>query len=301
MKLSTKQSKFVIVLSAMMWGTTGTAQALLPNGSDPLAVGAFRMLIGGSILFIIAFLKGSYKSIGHTRNIDMFVASLCMALYQPLFFFGVARTGVAVGTMLAIGSAPVFSGVIEVVSGKKISKRWAIATSISVSGCMLLFIGSNSIAFDLTGAMFSLGAGFSYAAFVATSQRAFSGGSRLAINGAIFLGSALLLLPLLLFAKLDWVDSMYVFLPIIHLGILATAIPYTLFAIALKKVPASTAVTLTLAEPLTASILGTVLLKEQMTVPSIIGVIMIFTGLLLDAGNDTECNEELVCKNEYCD
>ncbi|MGX2961160.1 hypothetical protein JNUCC23_18035 [Peribacillus sp. JNUCC 23] len=53
------------------------------------------------------------------------LASLNMAFYQPLFFSAVTITGVAIGTVIAIGSAPIFSGVLEwMVLKKSPSKGW---------------------------------------------------------------------------------------------------------------------------------------------------------------------------------
>ena len=39
-----------VLLGAMLWGTTGTSQALAPAGATPLAVGALRVAIGGAAL-----------------------------------------------------------------------------------------------------------------------------------------------------------------------------------------------------------------------------------------------------------
>lgn len=40
----------------------------------------------------------------------VFLAAVCMACYQPLFFTAVKETGIAVGTVIAIGSAPIIAG-----------------------------------------------------------------------------------------------------------------------------------------------------------------------------------------------
>jgi drug/metabolite transporter, DME family len=66
-----------------------------------------------------------------------------------------------------------------------------------------------------------------------------------------------------------------------QLGIVATAIAYSLFAYGLTKIALTDAVTLTLAEPLTAAMLGIFLLKEQLTTMSLIGMVLLFTGFLL--------------------
>ena len=66
-----------------------------------------------------------------------------------------------------------------------------------------------------------------------------------------------------------------------HLGLVATALSYTLYARGLKVVATATAVTLSLAEPLTAGLLGVFLLGESLALPAWIGVGLLFAGLAL--------------------
>ncbi len=47
----------------------------------------------------------------HVKNWSS--AAVCMACYQPLFFTAVKETGIAVGTVIAIGSAPIIAGSME--------------------------------------------------------------------------------------------------------------------------------------------------------------------------------------------
>jgi DME family drug/metabolite transporter len=68
---------------------------------------------------------------------------------------------------------------------------------------------------------------------------------------------------------------------ILHLGILATAASYLLFARGLKSVKVGTAATLSLAEPLTASLLGVVVLGERLATVQITGILLIFSGIVL--------------------
>ncbi|MDA6365996.1 EamA family transporter, partial [Escherichia coli] len=65
----------------------------------------------------------------------------------------------------------------------------------------------------------------------------------------------------------------------LHLGILATGIAYFLFSKGLVHVSSSTAVTLALAEPLTAALLGVFLLGESLTAVSWLGIFLIMMGI----------------------
>ena len=88
-------------------------------------------------------------------------------------------------------------------------------------------------------------------------------------------------LPALFVDDLNWLTEPRGFAVAIHLGVIATALAYALFARGLKLIPVATAVTLSLAEPLTAAILGVVLLGEQLTPLAILGLGLLFVGLAL--------------------
>src|SRR2546423_12283994 len=108
---------FMVLLAAVMWGTTGTARALAPADSSPLSVGAVRIAVGGAALVLIALARGSRRATWRGTaartpwaRLPTLTAISAVTLYQLAFFEGVARAGVAAGTLVAIGSAPVFAG-----------------------------------------------------------------------------------------------------------------------------------------------------------------------------------------------
>lgn len=86
----------------------------------------------------------------------------------------------------------------------------------------------------------------------------------------------------------------------LHLGIVATGIAYLLFTRGLIHVSPSTAVTLSLAEPLTATLLGVFVLKETLILSSWIGIGLLLTGLgiLLWSQKDTT-NKRLEKEKAY--
>ncbi len=281
MKESTTKASIYVLLACLLWGTTGTAQAFAPKEASPLAIGALRMTIGGTILFLSAIIKEGKINLSSMSKRDVLLASISIALYQPLFFSGVSKTGVALGTVLAIGSAPIFSGIIETIRGQRPTLQWIIATGISILGCILLFSGEGQITLDIYGGLLSLGAGLSYALYVTASQKLLQQASRAHVNGLVFFISAIILAPILFFYDLTWVASASGLLSVLHLGVFTLAAAYTLFAYGLLKLSASKAVTLTLAEPLTAAILGMLVLREELTPMALVGIILIFTGLML--------------------
>ncbi|MGD1821914.1 MAG: DMT family transporter [Pleomorphochaeta sp.] len=274
---------FLILLGAILWGTTGTSQTFLSSAMPPLVVATFRMIIGGSFLFFTSFLekKSTFKNLVNKKSI--FISSICISIYQPFFFIGVSRLGVALGTILAISSAPIFTGIINKIFKVKLSKQWVLATLISILGCIFIFYNNNQTQTDILGIICALSAGFSYALFVINSKKAYANNSRIKTNGIIFFFGAICLSPILLIYRNDFVITSNEIIPLLYLGIIATSLAYTLFALGIKKTSAAKTVTYTLAEPLSASLLGILFLHEAYTINTIIGIILIFTGLIINS------------------
>lgn len=288
-----RNSVLFVLLAAILWGTTGTAQALSPVESTPLAVGSMRLLIGGSALLIFVLIsKGiTYKNLPKKR---LLLASLSMALYQPLFFTGVDLTGVAVGTVVTICSAPIFAGLIEWMIHRRVPDWvWLVSTLLAVIGCFLLFQSNVDVSFNPIGMLFSLGAGITFAVYTFVSKALVEQHAPDVVVAIVFSIAALFLLPFLFFTNINWVFELSGMFTILHLGIISTAIAYILFARGLKGVTASTAVTLSLAEPLTASMLGIFLLNENVTTYTLFGLILLLIGLILLSNKDKIIKERV--------
>ena len=272
---------WLILAAAVLWGTTGTSQALAPEGSSPAAIGALRLLLGGSALAVSAYLRGGLRR--HSWPVvQTLAAGGFIALYQISFFGAVAKTGVAVGTIVAIGSSPVFAGILEYLSRrKKPGGRWYLSTFVAVSGCLLLLLQSGDVRVDGLGILLALAAGFCYASYALGIKMLLPGRSAEDVTAVVFCLGALFLSPVLFRADLHWLGQVNGWLMMLHLGLIATALSYWLFASGLATVPASTAVTLSLAEPMTAAVLGVLVVGERLNLAAGCGLFLILSALLL--------------------
>jgi DME family drug/metabolite transporter len=271
-----------VLAAAVLWGTTGTAQALAPPGAQPAAVGALRLAIGGAALLAVALARGGLRRGSGWPPMAVATAAASMAAYQPCFFAAVAATGVAVGTIVAIGSAPILAGVLQwAVLGRRPGRVWLAATALAVAGCVLLITAGARIRVDGWGVVLALGAGGAYATYAVASKRLLEEQPPEAAMAVVFCLGALFLSPLLLAVDLGWLAQPRGLGVALHLGLVATAAAYTLFARGLASIPVATAVTLSLAEPLTAGTLGVVLLGERLTPSAALGIGLVFGGLAL--------------------
>ncbi len=272
----------LVFAAAVLWGTTGTAQALAPQGAQPQVVGAARLAIGGLILMSIAVSRGALRSNRKWPFAVTATAAMSMAFYQLFFFSAVSRTGVAVGTIIAIGSAPILAGVLGyLLRGERPGRRWALATLLAVAGCGLLLLPGQRVTIDLVGIILALGAGLSYAAYTVLSKRLLETHHPDAVIAVVFCLAALILSPVWFRTRLEWLLQPRGLLVVLHLGVIATAAAYALFARGLALTPVAAAVTISLAEPLTAGMLGLTLLGEQLSLLMALGMGCILSGLLL--------------------
>ncbi len=272
----------LIALAATLWGTTGTSQALAPSGFTPLTLGALRILVGGLVLLAVALLRGKFRQRRRWNVRAVLLAGVTIAIYQPAFFEGTLRTGVAVGTMVAIGSSPVFAGLVDVLWMKKrLSRTWLIATALAVTGIIVLLSAGSELQLDLAGVLFALSAGLSYVLYAAAVRHLTQTHPPEEVVAVVFCLGALLLLPSLLASDLSPVMTSGGIVMVLHLGVLATGLSYTFFGFGIRVVPVSTAATLTLMEPLTAATLSIVLLRELLGIQRAAGMLLILAGLIL--------------------
>lgn len=272
----------MVLAGSVLWGTTGTAQHFAPEGVSPLSIGAVRLAIGGTALAILALSKGVAKGKEIWLNPNTFISAVSVAAYQLFFFAAVLRTGVAMGTVVAIGSAPVFAGIFSMIMGReKPDTKWLLATLVSVVGCILLITGGQELSVNISGILLALAAGAAYAGYTAFSKQLLDKYSTFAVTGVVFFIGAILLSPMLVLYDLSWLKSSQGIGVALHLGLLATALAYVLFTYGLSGISMHKAVTLSLTEPATASMLGVFLLKEQLSPVSWIGIALVFAGLII--------------------
>jgi DME family drug/metabolite transporter len=268
-----------VLVAATMFGTTGTARALGAASASPLGVGAARLAIGGALLVAITRLRPPTGGAAPRRLV--LAAGVLAAVYQLAFFAALDRAGVAVGTVVTIGSGPPLAGALAAVAGQgRPSRRWALATALAIGGVAVLANPSGSA--DPAGVGLALLSGLGYAGYTvavkAAIDRGADGGRTIA--DAFAVGGALLV-PALVAAGPGWLAAPSGLATALYLGVAPTALAYVLFARGLARLPAATVTTLVLAEPLVAALLGALVLGERLGVADVVGCGLVLAGLVV--------------------
>ena len=272
--------------AAVLFGTTGTAQALGPDAADPLSVGAARIVVGGAVLVAMLLVTAGRAPLRGLAIRPVAIGALAVAVYQPAFFAAVDRTGVAVGAVVALGSAPAFTGLLGLaVLRIRPGRAWAVATALAALGVVLLALAGGDADVDLIGVLLAACAGLGYSVFaIAGTILLRAGAAPDAVTAAHFGLGGVILLPLLLVSDPGWIASGGGIALALWLGLGPTALAYALFVRGLRQLPPATVSTLTLAEPVTATILGVLVLDERPGLQAAAGCALILLGLAVLAG-----------------
>ncbi len=277
-----------VLTSAVLFGTTGTVLVNAPHSADPYSVGTVRLLIGGATLLGVASRRGR-KAVAAPWRVPFalftVVGAVGVAVFQLGYFLAVQRTGVAVGTVATIGSGPLLSGVINaVVHRRPPQPRWLLGTAVSVVGVALLGLVGRAGAVDSVGIALAVLAGLGWAVFATVGKHQIDHGvDSTASMAAMFSGGALLLSPLLLAHSPAWVTSSSGLAVALYLGVVTVGLAYTLYGIALRHLPAPTVITLTLLEPITAALLGVIVVHEGIRPAGLVGIALVLAGLAVTA------------------
>ena len=272
-------ARVLVLLAAVCFGTTGAAQALGPDAA-PVTVGAVRIAVGGLLLLLVARAVPAASARWPRRELGGI--ALAIAVYQLTFFAAVDRTGVAVGTVVALGSAPAIAGLTGwLIDREPLTGRWAGATALACAGVLLLVLSGGGASVDALGIMLAVVSGTGYATYTVLAKRMLRlGHAPERVMAASFSLGAVLLAPVLALGDVAWLATGDGIALALFLGAIPTALAYVLFARGLRRLSPGETATLTLAEPLTATGLGVLALGERPGAVAAIGAGLVLAGLL---------------------
>lgn len=284
---------FCVLIASFLWGTTGTAATFAPE-VGPLAIGAVAMGVGGLLQALLALRALKHdKAKLRVQWLLVLFGAVSVAVYPLAFYSSMYLAGVTVGTVVTIGSAPLFSALIEwIIDRKTLSKQWISGATLGLFGIVLLcFFGGNghnatvvtsSAGATVFGVFLGLIGGLTYALYAWAAHRLMRNGiSSKAAMGSIFGAGGLLLMPVLLMTGGALLASWNNALVGIYMAVVPMFTGYVLFGYALARIPVSTATTITLTEPVIAAMLAVVIVGENLSPLGWLGALLVISCLVI--------------------
>ncbi|MFK7794001.1 MAG: DMT family transporter [Gammaproteobacteria bacterium] len=267
----------------IIWSTTPLAIQWSSIGGGYLFGVSARMLIGLLVLYLIFKITRSSLPIARYALKVYMVSGMGIFTSMTLVYWG-AQFIPSGWVALVFGLSPIFTGVLSKLLYKKksFSMIQLLGMICGLVGLITIFGNSDVLNSDATLGLLAV--------FASTITHAMSAVLIKRINAPITgvestLGGLSVAVPLFLIAILINSDEVSLALPlhvwgaIIYLGVIATALGFSLYYFILKNMEAIKVSMITLITPVTALLLGAFLNNEPLTLSVLFGAILVVIGL----------------------
>ena len=275
-------SAILIVLAAgLLWGTVGPAEILAHSPAGPVAVGGARILSGGLVLTVILLVRdpGAFRALPRAAWPALLAASAATAIFQGTFLTSAARTGCGRShrrhlrhragehRAAASGSCSAPGCRAAGCSGTRPARSRAACSSRCRSRRRRIGAGpAGEARVDIFGIACGVVAGGCFGVYTVSAKRLIHGRREHAGRGAGHAGARRRRAGALDAAGAAGTGRAALASGwSLWLGPATVALAYWLYVAGLRGLPAATAGTLSLAEPLVAAALGIGLLHERLS------------------------------------
>ena len=284
---ASRRGFLLVVLAALCWGTSGISGQIVADraGLGPLDIAWHRMAIGAVALLAIHALTRRRRAApaarpGRGTAVRLLLIGAGLAAYQLAYFAAVATAGVSIATLVALGLAPLLIAVGATLLGHGRPHRATVLALVVALVGLVLLVGISAGAATGTavvlGALMAVGSALGYAV-VTLAGAGVPAGVPVTLVG--FAGGALLLTPVALIAGLRFTTEPGALAVLLYLGLVPSALAYTLFFTGLRTVPGAVASIVTLLEPLTATALATAFLGERLAPGALAGGLLVLAAV----------------------
>ena len=279
MEKTTSQHRHMLIASVCIFGTVGIFRRHIPLSSGMIAL--IRGFLGAGFLLLTGMLrKQRLDHIAIRKNLPkLLISGAAIGFNWILLFEAYNYTTVATATLcyylapiLVILAAPM-------ILKTKMTLRKAICAAVAMVGMVFVsgvFPSGFSSASEWKGILYGIGAAALYACVILTNQKisGISPEDRTVVQLSV---AGLSLLPYVLLTEsfpLPALAPVSVILLIIT-GIVHTGLAYRLYLGSMEKLEAHTVALFSYIDPILAIFLSAVLLKEPLSLSTILGAVMI--------------------------
>lgn len=280
------------ILAIFFFSTLEFTGKMIGADISPLAVTAYRFLIGSLILLVPAIFQLKKNTITLNKKDILSMAlpgiiniTVSMYLLQLAIFYGKALIAA-----ILISSNSIFVSLLAFfILEEKIGKYRLIGIIAGIIGMIMVVAGNQGLDYTPAksvslGIIFSMMASVSFALFTVLAKKNIHKYGAVVFNCISFFVGAIVLLIVGLLLKVDLSFSPNIknISALLYLGLFVTGFAYILYSKGLQKIDASLSSMFFLLKPVFASFLAVIILKESFSVWQGIGLFLILTGLSLE-------------------
>lgn len=289
-----KLSFIYIIFAGITWGTSGIfVNFLAPYGFTSFQLTAIRATVSLISIGIFILIRERTALKATPKELLLFLGSgVTLFGTSTCYYISMQATSISTAVVLMY-TAPVIVMVYSVAFlGEKLTKLKALAVFFMIIGCGFVSGIIGGLKFDLVGILIGMLSGISYSAYnIITKIQMEKGIRSVSASFYNFLITSVISLIIANPVKLGANAAAHpvVTVPLmIALGVVTYVIPYVLYTNAMKYLPAGTASALGIVEPMAATVFSIVIFHEKLSVPSVIGIILILSAVLLLSRTEKE-------------
>ena len=278
----------LIILLGAVWGCSFLFNAILIREISPLWVSAGRVTIGAIICWL--FFLGTRKPL--PRDWSLYPQFLVLGILNyaiPFALFPYAEMTVASSIVGVInGMTPMTTVIVSQLwpGGEKATWNKSIGVIIGLAGAIILAspsLGEGASA-QVVGLLAALGATICYALTLNYARRFKTVDSTVTASASLT-GAALVSIPIaLLFSGMPVITRIETWGALFGIGVFSTSFSFLLVYWLLPKVGATNLSLNTFITPISAILLGVLVLHERFLPVHIAGIVVIFLGLVFIDG-----------------
>ena len=273
-------------MAVSLIGTIGTAAELGADSLSGFATGAWRGVIGATGLLVVSTVRGEAPWRYRLPVRWVALGALGVVASQLLFFEAMARTGVAVGTLVAIGVGPLMAGLIDWMAYRqRPDRRWLVGVGLALIGVALLSGGAAEVVWSGVALAVLAGSGIPCQGFAA--QQLMRDRPLLTTMATVLTAGSVVMLPTALRSWESAFDSIESASTVLYLGLVTVTLAHSLWGAGLKRLSLSVAVVIGMLEPAVAATLAITVLGEPATVGLIAGICLVIAGVAVTSLSKT--------------
>lgn len=276
-----------IILAGLCWGTSGLfVNALSAFGLSAIQIITARSVFSAIVMTLYVLIRDKKLFLVSKKELVFyFLAGVGILLTGTFYFVSMQMTSVSTAVVLMY-TEPIFVMVFSVLFfGEKLNPLKVISVVCMLIGCCLVSGIVGGIEFNALGIAVGLGSGIAYTAYnIVTKIEMRKGYNPISATVYCFIFMSVLALFI---SNPPQIVSIVAKNPIpviplmLGIGTVACVIPYFLYTLSLRDLPVGTASSLSIVEPMAATVFSVVILGEDLVISSLIGIILIIGSVFL--------------------
>lgn len=287
-----RRSYCEIILAGILWGTSGVFVGwLIPYGFSSLSLTAFRGIVAFIFLLVYCLIREHSAFRIRKEHCLLFLGiGITQFATATCYFLCMQMTSVATAVVLMYTS-PVYVMLFSVLFWKE---SFSLIKGLAVGGMLLgsaLVSGLiGSAVFHGWGVVIGILSGVTYGLYSLLTKTALKNGySPLSpvLYGSLVMG--VLNLPMInidITINAITKTPLVVLLLLLGLGVVTFVFPFFLYAKGLQRLSAGTAATLSIVEPMAATLFSVIVFRLSLDSLELIGIILILLSVVLLSGSD---------------